>query len=122
MITKVNKNEIRRARHKRVRAKLKGTAETPRLCVYRSTSHIYVQVIDDNAGHTLIACSSKDKLLAPELKGKTKKEKALIVGRETARRAIAKNITKVVFDRGGYLYTGRVKSVADAAREAGLIF
>lgn len=120
MINKPNKNKIRQQRHKRVRAKVSGTAEVPRLCVYRSTTHIYVQVIDDVAGHTLLACSSKDKMLAPALKGLTKLQAALEVGKETAKRALSKNINSVVFDRGGYLYTGRVKNIADGARQAGL--
>ena len=120
MIEKIDKNEVRKARHKRL--KIKGTAEKPRLCVYRSTSHIYAQIIDDAAGNTLAAASTMEKDVAAEVKGKTKKQAARIVGAATGKKAVAKGITQVVFDRGGYLYTGRVKELADGAREAGLKF
>ena len=122
MINKIDKNAIRQKRHQRLRNKISGTAERPRFNVYRSTNNISVQIIDDVKGHTLAACSTLDKALADQLKGKTKTEAAAIVGKTAAEKALAAGITKVVFDRGGYLYTGRVKSVADGAREAGLKF
>ena len=120
MINKVNKNQIRVKRHLRVRTNLSGTAACPRLNVYRSTNHIYAQVIDDVAGVTLAASSTVAKDV--NVKGKTKTEAAAIVGAEVAKKAMAKGIQCVVFDRGGYLYTGRVKALADGAREAGLKF
>ena len=122
MINKIDKNAIRQKRHQRLRNKISGTAERPRFNVYRSTNHISVQIIDDVKGHTLAACSTLDKALADQIKGKTKTEAAAIVGKTAAEKALAAGITEVVFDRGGYLYTGRVKSVADGAREAGLKF
>ncbi|MCL2176499.1 MAG: 50S ribosomal protein L18 [Firmicutes bacterium] len=122
MITKRDSNKERKKRHKRVRAKVNGTTERPRLNVYRSTAHIYAQVIDDVKGHTLASSSTLDKKLKAKLKGKTKKEQAKIVGLDVAQKAMAKKVTTVVFDRGGYLYTGRVKDLADGAREGGLIF
>lgn len=120
MINKVNKNEVRLKRHKRVKDSVRGTAARPRLSVYRSLSNIYVQVIDDEAGKTL--CSSSTIAKGVDIKGKTKKEAAAIVGADVAKKAIALKISEVVFDRGGYLYTGRVKAIADSAREAGLKF
>ena len=122
MINKIDKNAIRQKRHQRLRNKISGTAERPRFNVYMSTNNISVQIIDDVKGHTLAACSTLDKALADQLKGKTKTEAAAIVGKTAAEKALAAGITEVVFDRGGYLYTGRVKSVADGAREAGLKF
>ena len=94
----------------------------PRLSVYRSLSHIYAQIIDDVAGKTLVAASTVEKDIAALVKGKTKSEAAKIVGAELAKKALAKGIETVVFDRGGYIYTGRVSSLADGAREAGLKF
>lgn len=122
MISKIDKNADRIKRHERVRNKISGTAERPRLCVFRSLSHIYAQVIDDVQGTTLVSCSTLDKAVAESVKGLTKKEAAKVVGTEIAKRALEKGITEVVFDRGGYIYTGRVESVADGAREAGLKF
>ena len=122
MISKVDKNQERLRRHKRVRKNISGTAETPRLCVYRSLVNIYAQIIDDTKGVTLVACSTMEKELAGSLKGKTKQEQAKIVGAKLAEKALAKGISAVVFDRGGYLYTGRVASLAAGAREAGLQF
>ncbi|MBX6350137.1 MAG: 50S ribosomal protein L18 [Clostridia bacterium] len=113
--------EGRMRRHRRVRRRVFGTAERPRLSVFRSERHIYAQVIDDERGHTLAAASS----LEPELRGRAKgstQEGARAVGELVARRALAAGIRKVVFDRGGYLYHGRVKALADAARQAGLEF
>lgn len=114
--------EARDRRHARVRKAVSGTASRPRLCVFRSTNHIYAQVIDDVAGNTLAAAST----LTPELKkdsdGKNKVAQAGLVGALVAKRAIDKKISEVVFDRGGYKYHGRVKALAEAAREAGLKF
>ena len=118
MINRENKNEIRLKRHKRVRAHVSGTAERPRLSVYRSTNNIYVQLIDDEKAVTLCASSTKSKDL--KIKGKTKTEAAVAVGKDIAKKAKALKIKQAVFDRGGYLYIGRVKSVADGAREGGL--
>jgi large subunit ribosomal protein L18 len=112
----------RERRHTRVRKKVSGTAARPRLNVFRSASHIYAQVIDDLAGHTLAAASDADKDIAAAIKGKTKTERAAAVGAAIAERAKAAGIDLVVFDRGGYKYHGRVKALADAAREAGLGF
>ena len=120
MINKQNKNQVRRNRHLRVRNKISGTAQCPRLNVYRSTSHIYAQVIDDVAGVTLAASSTVAKDV--DVKGKTKTEAAAIVGAAVAEKAKAKGIKTVVFDRGGYLDTGRVKALADGARAAGRKF
>ena len=122
MISKIDKNADRVKRHARVRAKISGTPETPRLSVYRSLNHIYAQIIDDVAGNTLAAASTVEKDVAKMVEGKTKTEAAKIVGAEIAKRALAKGIDTVVFDRGGYIYTGRVSSLADGAREAGLKF
>jgi len=122
MVNKQDKNKVRQKRHLRVRSKLSGTAQSPRFNVYRSNINIYVQVIDDGKGHTLCASSSLDKALADSLKGKRKAEQARLVGADAAKKVIALGISAVVFDRGGYLYAGRVKQVADGAREAGLKF
>jgi large subunit ribosomal protein L18 len=109
-------------RHLRVRRKVAGSAERPRLVVFRSSKHIYAQVIDDAAGRTLVAASSIDKALRETLKKTADKIAAAAVGRLVAERAKAAGITVVVFDRGGYLFHGRVKALADAAREGGLTF
>jgi large subunit ribosomal protein L18 len=119
MITKIRKNEIRERIHKRIRRKLAGTAERPRLAIFRSVAHIYAQLIDDSQGVTLASASTVDK------GGKTNGGNvaaAKAIGKLVAERAKEKGITKVVFDRGGYIYHGRVKALADAAREAGLEF
>lgn len=108
-------------RHRRIRGKISGTAERPRLAVFRSSQHIYVQVIDDTAGQTLAAASTVDAALREQLGG-TKTERAKVIGKTVAERAQAKGIESVVFDRGGFLYHGRVAALADAAREAGLKF
>lgn len=122
MISKINKNEDRKKRHARVRLKVNGTTECPRLCVYRSLSHIYAQIIDDTKGNTLVACSTVEKEVMKAIEGKDKKDAAKIVGEQLAKKALAKGIENVVFDRGGYLYIGRVAALADGAREAGLKF
>ena len=119
MIKKIEKKEIRNRIHKRIRRKLSGTAERPRLAVFRSVAHIYAQVIDDVAGATVVSASSVDK------SGKTNGGNvaaAKAIGKLVAERAKEKGIKSVVFDRGGYQYHGRVKALADAAREAGLEF
>ncbi|ADQ41233.1 ribosomal protein L18 [Caldicellulosiruptor acetigenus I77R1B] len=119
---KVNRNEKRLIRHKRIRKKVFGTSERPRLCVYKSLKYIYAQIIDDEKGHTLVAASS----LEPEIKSRLSSTKSIeaaeYVGKVIAERAKEKGITKVVFDRGGYPYHGRVKALAEAARQAGLEF
>ena len=122
MITKIDKNAVRQRRYARVRKQISGTAETPRLNVYRSLNHIYVQVIDDVKGVTIASASTMEKAIREQLAGKTKTEAAKLVGQTAGERAKAKGIETVVVDRGGYLYTGRVKAVADGAREAGLNF
>ena len=122
MIQKKDKNEIRRIRHERVRKKISGTAECPRFCVYRSNKNIYVQVIDDVKGTTLCAASTLDAAVKENLGDCDKKGAAALVGKLAAERALAAGIKEVVFDRGGYIYTGRVAKVAEAAREAGLDF
>ncbi len=122
MITVKDKNTDRVVRHKRVRKTLVGTTERPRLNVYRSLTNIYAQVIDDSKGVTLASASTLDKEVAELIKGKTKTEAARIVGEVVAKRAMKKKIKEVVFDRGGYLYIGRVQAVADGARSAGLEF
>jgi large subunit ribosomal protein L18 len=118
MISRRNRNEIRQRIHDRIRAKVAGTAERPRLNVYRSLNHIYAQVIDDAKGITVVSASTK----AAKLKTGGNVAAAKEVGKLVAERAQEKGIKKVVFDRGGYLYHGRIKALADAAREAGLEF
>jgi large subunit ribosomal protein L18 len=124
MIKKENKNENRVKRHLRVRNRVVGTSEKPRLSVYRSLNGIYAQIINDEKGITLASASTIDKELvaSKSLEKKNRKEQAKIIGATIAKRALAQKIENVVFDRGGYLYTGRVKTLADAAREAGLKF
>ncbi len=120
MIKKVSRNELRKQRHFRVRAKVTGTTERPRLNVYRSNSHIYAQIIDDATQTTLVSASTLDKDLNISSTGNV--EAAKVVGKAVAERALAKNIESVVFDRGGYIYHGRVAALAEAAREVGLKF
>ncbi len=122
MIRKPSRNELRKRRHRRVRKKVHGTPERPRLNVFRSLNHIYAQIIDDEAGITLVAASTIDRELRAKMEGLSKTEQAKLVGKALAERALAKGITKVVFDRGGYKYIGRVKALADGAREGGLEF
>ncbi|MBO5328300.1 MAG: 50S ribosomal protein L18 [Clostridia bacterium] len=122
MITKIDKNKERLRRHTRVRKKVSGTAEAPRFNVYRSLNHIYVQVIDDVKGVTLCSASTMEKEIKAEIAEMSKTDAAKVVGKKAAERALEKGIKAVVFDRGGYLYTGRVAAVADGAREAGLNF
>lgn len=122
MITKIDKNSERIKRHKRIRNKISGTSERPRLSVFRSTKHIYAQIIDDVKGETLVAASTMEKAVAEAVKKMTKSEQAKYVGSELGRRAVAKGVTTVVFDRSGYLYMGRLEALAEGAREAGLVF
>lgn len=121
-MAKVSRNFARQRRHLRVRTRISGTAERPRLNVYRGLKNIYAQVIDDQAGHTLVSASTLDKELRSQLSGLTKTEQARLVGKLVAERARSKGIVRVVFDRGGYRYIGRVKALADGAREHGLEF
>lgn len=122
MFKKQDRNEIRVIRHARVRKKISGTTERPRLCVYRSNAHIYAQIIDDAKGMTLAAASTVEKDLAAQIGEMDKKGAAKLVGKTIAERALQAGYKTVVFDRGGYVYTGRVQAVADGAREAGLEF
>ena len=112
----------RKRRHRRVRKKISGTAERPRLNVFRSLRHIYAQIIDDDRGRTLIAASTQDPALRDQLAGRDKTAQAKVVGQALAERAQAKSVRQVIFDRGGYKYHGRVKALADGAREGGLEF
>ena len=127
MISKIDKNAVRQRRHARVRKTITGTAEAPRMNVYRSLNHMYVQIIDDRKGNekgglTIASASTMDKAVKEQIAGLSKTEAAKVVGKVAAERALEKGVKTVVFDRGGYLYTGRVKAVADGAREAGLDF
>ena len=122
MFNKRDRNEVRRIRHERVRKKISGTPTCPRLCVYRSNAHIYAQVIDDVAGNTLAAASTVEKEIASQIGEMDKKAASKLVGKIVAERALAKGIKEVVFDRGGYIYTGRVAQLAEGAREGGLDF
>lgn len=118
---KLSRNEQRKKRHARIRRKISGTPERPRLCVYKSLRHIYAQLVDDTRGHTLVAAST----LEPELREKVKSpdvEAARLVGKVLAQRALERGIREVVFDRSGYPYHGKVRALAEAAREGGLIF
>ena len=121
-MSRKSRNEMRLRRHKRVRAKVIGTLDRPRLNVFRSNREIYVQIVDDQEGNTLIAASSLEEEIQSSAEGKSKLEAAKLVGHAVAKRAKAKGIKQVVFDRGGYRYHGRVKALAEAAREAGLEF
>ena len=122
MIGRIDKNKIRKRKHVRVRKKISGTSECPRLCVYRSNAHIYAQIIDDVAQTTLASASTLDKEIKGSVSVGSNIEAAKAVGKLIAERAAAKDIKVVVFDRGGYLYHGRVQALAEAAREAGLEF
>jgi len=122
MISRIDKNAVRKARHARTRRHINGTAARPRLNVYRSLNHIYAQVIDDTTSATIAAASTMEAEVKAQLEGKTKSEAAELVGELVGKRAIEKGVKVVVFDRGGYLYTGRVQKLADGARKAGLDF
>lgn len=118
----IDRRVARLRRHRRVRKHLVGTPERPRLDVFRSLRHIYAQVIDDHQGHTLVSASTIDPEVEAQLQGLTKTEQARVVGKVLAERALSQGVERVVFDRGGYKYHGRVKALADAAREGGLEF
>ncbi len=122
MITKPSRKDIREKRHYRMRKNINGTANKPRLCVFRSNAHIYAQIIDDTTGTTLVSASTNDKDLKGKITNKANKEAAKEIGTIIGKKAIDKGITAVVFDRGGYVYHGKVQVLADAAREAGLQF
>ena len=117
-----SRNEARLRRHTRVRKKIYGTLERPRMNVFRSINDIYVQIIDDDNSNTLVSASSMDKMLRERMDGLNKTDQARLVGEEIAKRALDKGITKVVMDRGGYFYTGRIKALAEGARKGGLEF
>jgi len=121
-MARINRKKARIRRHQRVRKQISGTPERPRLAVFRSLTDIYVQVIDDEAGLTLVSASSIDKDLRKKMAGKNKTEQARLVGEAVANRAKEKGVSKVVFDRGGFKYMGRIKALADGAREGGLEF
>jgi len=122
LFKKVDRASVRKTKHLKIRKKINGTAERPRLSVYKSLNNIFVQIIDDVNGKTLAQASTIDKELKAEIKNGGNIEAAKIVGKKVAERAVAAGIEAVVFDRSGYLYTGRVKALADSAREAGLKF
>ncbi|MCI6915403.1 MAG: 50S ribosomal protein L18 [Lachnospiraceae bacterium] len=122
MINKESRSAIREKKHLKIRNRFSGTNERPRLAVYRSNNHIYAQVIDDSQGKTLVSASTVEKKLASELEKTNNVDAAVAVGTAIAERAKAAGITEVVFDRGGFIYTGKIKALADAAREAGLVF
>jgi large subunit ribosomal protein L18 len=122
MIGLIDRNSERLRIHRRIRTKISGSSERPRLCVYRSSRYIYAQIIDDSQGKTLAAASTIEKELRGECKGTGNIEASKLIGKTIAERAKSKGIETVVFDRGGYLYHGRVKAVAEAARESGLKF
>ena len=122
MVSKKSRSEVRQNKHRRMRHHLAGTAERPRLAVFRSNNHMYAQIIDDTAGNTLVAASTLEKDVKAELNKTNDVEAAAVVGKTIAKKAIEKGITNVVFDRGGFIYQGKVQALADAAREAGLEF
>ena len=122
MMVKSGPAVARRRRHARVRGKVQGTAARPRLCVFRSLNHIYAQLIDDSQGHAIASASTLDPEVKSEAVGKVKAAKAELVGSLVAKRSLGKGVSQVVFDRGGYKYHGRVKALAEAARQAGLKF
>lgn len=122
MVSKKTRAEVRAKKHKRLRYHLAGTAERPRLVVFRSNNHMYAQVVDDSVGNTLVSASTLEKEIKSELEKTNNVEAAAYLGTVIAKRALDKGINTVVYDRGGYIYHGKVKALADAAREAGLEF
>ena len=122
MVTKKSRSEVRVKKHTRLRHHLAGTAQRPRLAVFRSNKHIYAQIIDDSIGNTLVAASTMEKAISADLENTDDVAAATAVGTAVAKKALEKGITEVVFDRGGYIYQGKVQALADAAREAGLKF
>ncbi|MDO4267466.1 MAG: 50S ribosomal protein L18 [Eubacteriales bacterium] len=122
MVSKKSRSEVREKKHVRLRNRFAGTAERPRLAVFRSNNHMYAQIIDDSVGNTLAAASTVEKAAKAELEHTNDTDAAAYVGTLIAKRALEKGITEVVFDRGGFIYQGKVQALADAAREAGLKF
>ena len=122
MVSKVSRKEVREKKHMRIRNRFSGTAERPRLAVFRSNNHMYAQIIDDTVGQTLVSASTMEKDVKAELNKTNDVEAAAYVGTVIAKRALEKGIKEVVFDRGGFIYQGKVQALADAAREAGLEF
>ena len=122
MVSKESKSKIRVQKHLRVRNRFSGTAERPRLAVFRSNNHMYAQIIDDTVGNTLVSASTLEKAVKAELEKTNNVDAAAYLGTVIAKRALEKGITKVVYDRGGFLYQGKIAALADAAREAGLEF
>ena len=122
MVSKQSNSELRVKKHERLRNRLSGTAERPRLAVFRSNNHMYAQIIDDTVGNTLVSASTAEKAVKAEIEKTNNVEAAAYVGTLVAKRAIEKGINTVVFDRGGFLYQGKIQALADAAREAGLQF
>ena len=122
MVSKKSRSEIRVKKHNRLRNRFAGTAERPRLAVFRSNNHMYAQIIDDSVGNTLVAASTVEKAVKAELEHTNDTDAAAYVGTLIAKRALEKGIEEVVFDRGGFIYQGKVQALADAAREAGLKF
>ena len=122
MVSKKSRTVVRENKHRKLRNRFSGTAERPRLAVFRSNNHMYAQIIDDTVGKTLVSASTLDKDVKAELEKTNNVEAATVVGTVVAKKALEKGITTVVFDRGGFIYQGKVKALADAAREAGLDF
>ena len=122
MVSKKSRAEVRKKKHMRMRNRFSGTAQRPRLAVFRSNNHMYAQIIDDTVGNTLAAASTVEKEVKSELKYTDNVEAAAYLGKVIAKRALDKGITEVVFDRGGFLYHGKIKALAEASREAGLVF
>ncbi len=122
MVSKVSRSKIRVKKHKKLRNKIQGTSQKPRLSVFRSEKHIYAQLIDDTKGNTIVAASTAEKEIAAKLEVTSNVDAAKVVGAAIAQKSLAKGINEVVFDRGGFIYHGRIKALADAAREAGLQF
>ena len=122
MVSKTSRQEVRAEKHRRIRSRLSGTADRPRLAVFRSNDHMYAQIIDDSVGNTLVSASTLDKDVKAELTKTNNVEAAAYLGTVIAKKALDKGIKEVVFDRGGYIYQGKVAALAEAAREAGLEF
>ena len=122
MVSKKSRTEVRVKKHRRIRNRFSGTAERPRLAVFRSNNHMYAQIIDDTVGNTLVSASTLQKEVKAELEKTNNVDEAAYLGTVIAKRALEKGITTVVFDRGGFIYQGKIKALADAAREAGLEF
>ena len=122
MVSKKSRQEVRAKKHMKIRNRFSGTAERPRLAVFRSNNHMYAQIIDDTVGNTLVSASTLEKEIKAELEKTNDVDAAAYVGKIVAKRAIEKGITEVVFDRGGFLYHGKIEALAEAAREAGLVF